>query len=401
MPFFALATLGPAGLILLAALLGGPFGWLALGMMTALVFVIDRVAAAPRNTDPQAEFPAAVPLLWLLGLGHFALLGATLWALAGENGHGLSERASSALAAALFFGQVSHPAAHELIHRQARASRLLGRLIYCSLLFGHHASAHLRIHHSHVGTDADPASARRGEGFWRYAPRAWGGGFLAGLRAETRLRRGAGGPPWRHPYTLYLGSAAGVVLLGTAWLGGAGLAALLFLALYAQLQILLSDYVQHYGLRRARLADGRPEPVGPRHSWNAPRPASSAMMLNAPRHSDHHVTPARAYPALQVHAAKMPTLPHALPVMAVLALYPPLWRRVMDPLCDRWRPRCTSPAPAVRRHLPSGALRCANAGGAIAEHLPDFAHVDTRLPSRPDPRRPRRARPADDDSGGI
>ncbi len=28
------------------------------------------------------------------------------------------------------------------------------------------------------------------------------------------------------------------------------------------------------------------------------------------------------------------TLPYSLPVMACIATIPPLWRRLMDPLCD-------------------------------------------------------------------
>jgi alkane 1-monooxygenase len=114
-------------------------------------------------------------------------------------------------------------------------------------------------------------------------------------------------------------------------------AALFFIAGYAQIQILLSDYVQHYGLHRAHTSQGRLEPVGPHHSWNAPHVMSAAMTLNAPRHSDHHVTPHRPYPALQLDRATMPVLPHSLPVMAVLALVPPLWRRVMDRRAARWR----------------------------------------------------------------
>ena len=126
--------------------------------------------------------------------------------------------------------------------------------------------------------------------------------------------------------------------LGLAWLlaGGAGMLALFGLCAYAQAQLLLSDYVQHYGLRRRELAPGRREPVGPQHSWNAPMPASSALMLNAPRHSDHHARPARPYPGLEIDRDAMPILPHALPVMAVLALIPPVWRRLMDPRARHW-----------------------------------------------------------------
>ena len=61
------------------------------------------------------------------------------------------------------------------------------------------------------------------------------------------------------------------------------------------------------------------------------------MMLNAPRHSDHHLRPARAFPQLEITPETMPVLPHSLPVMAVVALVPPLWRRVMDHRVAKWQ----------------------------------------------------------------
>ncbi len=49
----------------------------------------------------------------------------------------------------------------------------------------------------------------------------------------------------------------GLVLVAAAMLGGAkGLALFIGLAGFAQLQLLMSDYVQHYGLMRATGADG-------------------------------------------------------------------------------------------------------------------------------------------------
>lgn len=339
MPLFTLATLTPFLLLTLAGLWGGQWLWLGLGYITVLIFCLDRlIARQPRNADPEAEFPAADALLMTLAASHFTTLGLSLWAIVANPALSGAEAALLALLAALIYGQISHPVAHELIHRPARALRLTGRLIYTSILFGHHASAHLRVHHVHVGTRADPNSARWGEGFWRFLLRAWPGGFREGLAAESRLRAGRV-PLWRHPYTLYLGGGC-LLLLASGYFGGlTGVCALLFISAYAQIQIFLSDYVQHYGLRRATGADGRTEPVGPRHSWNAPHWASSAMTLNAPRHSDHHVTPARPYPALQLDPSEMPTLPHSLPVMAVVALVPPLWRRIMDPRCAAWAGR--------------------------------------------------------------
>jgi alkane 1-monooxygenase len=163
-------------------------------------------------------------------------------------------------------------------------------------------------------------------GFYRCWPRAWIGSFRLGWLAETRRRKGR----WRHPYLKDL--AVGVIAGATGYVlaGLPGLLLWIGLALHAQMQLLLTDYVQHYGLRRGIRADGRPEPVGPAHAWNAAPLFSGRMLLNAPRHSDHHLHPARRFPDLAL-APQMPLLPRSLPVMAAVALCPSLWRRIMDP----------------------------------------------------------------------
>ena len=87
------------------------------------------------------------------------------------------------------------------------------------------------------------------------------------------------------------------------------------------------------------LENGKLEAVGARHSWNTPHRFSGAMILNAPRHSDHHTHPSRNYPSLHLLEADMPMLPYSLPMMAVIALMPPLWRRVMDLRVETWENR--------------------------------------------------------------
>ncbi|MEM8578649.1 MAG: fatty acid desaturase, partial [Pseudomonadota bacterium] len=151
---------------------------------------------------------------------------------------------------------------------------------------------------------------------------------------------------WRHPYIGYAAGAAATIAAAAALAGSTGVIALVLIAAYAQAQLLLSDYVQHYGLRRRILSTGKAEPIGPAHSWNAPHWASAAMMLNAPRHSDHHMRPGRAFPALELRSG-MPMLPHSLPVMAVLALFPPVWRRVMDRRVDAVMAAQAGPAAAA------------------------------------------------------
>ncbi|QOL81063.1 alkane 1-monooxygenase [Pseudooceanicola spongiae] len=338
---FAIATLGPVPLLLLAMGLGGPWVWLALAVMGGLIPLLDRLLPEVEgNVAPSDGMGEGLTIT--LGLVHPGLVALALVWLCGPGGVQGWSVLPAALALALWFGQVSHPGAHELIHRPRRLSRRLGRGVYASQLFGHHASAHPKVHHRWVASPHDPNTARLGESFWRFLPRAWAGSFVAGLRAERRdLQRAS--RKRRHPYLGDMAIALGLCALALASGGARGLLIYVAICAIAQLQILQSDYVQHYGLLRQSRANGRLEPVGPLHSWNTPHAASAAMMLNAPRHSDHHMHPQRGYPTLQLEHADMPVLPHGLPVMATLALFPRRWRRVMDARVAGCRSERTAP----------------------------------------------------------
>ncbi|MDF0594660.1 alkane 1-monooxygenase [Psychromarinibacter halotolerans] len=336
---FAWTSLTPVFLLAAGAVFGDRWGgawiWAALLYMAVLTYLLDELITAAAPAD-GVEFPAHDRLSVVLAVGHFAVLFLTVRALAGD-ALDPARKVALFLAAGLFMGQVSNSNAHELVHRGGRGLRRLGTWVYISLLFGHHASAHPLVHHVHVATDRDPNSARLGESYWRFLPRAWVGSFRAGMKAETaRLARSR--QKKLHPYAVYVGGGLAMLAVSALIAGPWGVAVHLWLAGYAQSQLLLSDYVQHYGLRRQIRADGRPEPVGPRHSWNAPHWMTGHMMLHAPRHSDHHAHPSRPYPALELPAPDVaPMLPRSLPAMATLALFPTLWRRVMDRRARRWQ----------------------------------------------------------------
>ncbi|MEQ3626104.1 MAG: alkane 1-monooxygenase [Celeribacter sp.] len=339
---FAVTSFTPVPLLALAMTLGGVWTWAALIYITLAVALLDELAGAAAAHAPEAdarEFPAADALSVLLAWSHFGLLAAGIVVLA-QGERGLVQDLILFSALALFMGQVGNSNAHELIHRPNRWLRRLGRWVFISHLFGHHASAHPKVHHRFVATAEDPNSARLGQGFWHFAPRAWIGSYRAGLTAErAMIARGRDAPvPLRAtPYIVYIGGGIMWCAIALALGGGAGLLWYLALASHATTQLLLSDYVQHYGLRRDRLPDGRYAPVSARHSWNAPHRASTLLMLNAPRHSDHHAHPDRAFPALRLPAPDTaPTLPRALPRMALLALVPRLWRREMDGRVRAW-----------------------------------------------------------------
>jgi alkane 1-monooxygenase len=336
-PAFALASLLPLPLLGLGVAMGGAWLWAAFLYMAVLTLVLDQLlplAAGPANAQ---EFPGTDFLLVTIGLGTLVLLPIAVWAIAGDSGLRAGERLLLFFATGFWLGQVGHPAAHELIHRPRRPLFRLGATFYSAVLFGQHASAHRLVHHRLVASAADPNTARCGESFYRFAPRAWAGSFRQGFAAETARRR-AMSARGLHPYAGYLAVSLAGLAVAALVAGATGALVWLALALHTQSQILLSDYVQHYGLERARLPDGKLEPVGAAHSWNTAHWLSSAMMLNAPRHSDHHVHPSRSFPLLDLApATEAPRLPWPLPFACALALAPRLWRRAVRPHLAPWQ----------------------------------------------------------------
>jgi len=337
--FLKLAAIVPVPFLLAGSLGGGPWAFVALFYLTIFTFLADEslfavADLAEHRLQLDRALSAFVPVT--LALSHLVLLPAVVAALAlGAQSPG--EKLVLFLAHAVFFGMISTANAHELIHRTNMLHRTLGKWVFISVLFGHHTSAHLAVHHPNVATADDPNSAPLNKGFYRFFLEAWRGSFEKGLAVErARLaRKGLGVFSPYNPYVIYVAGALVFLLAALAIAGPVGVLYYGMLAGFAQAQLLLSDYVQHYGLVRARLPGGRYERVTVRHSWNAPHAFSSALMLNAPRHSDHHAHPTVHYPALRNRISQgAPTLPRSLPAMSCLALVPPLWKKVMNPLVE-------------------------------------------------------------------
>lgn len=332
---FTVATFAPVPLLVLGVMFGGIWPWLALGWVTVVIFTLDRIIAHAAPDAPEGtEFPAADVLSVSLAVTHFALMLLAVAAVSGATGDGWPARIALFIAFSLFFGQVSNSNAHELIHRTDKRLFMLGKWTYISLLYGHHTSAHRLVHHRFVATPADPNTAVLGESFYAFARQAWVEEFKAGWQAEEIRRKAARGIRI-NPYVSYILGGFGFIVVMGLLFGWAGVVAYLAICLYAHVQILLADYVQHYGLLRRAVGPDKYEPVTSRHSWDAREPVSSLWMLNAPRHADHHAHPSRPYPELRltdarVPATERPILPRSLPAMATLALFPRYWHKMMD-----------------------------------------------------------------------
>ena len=329
---FALAAVAPVILLGLGAVQGGIWVWFALAYVSIIAFAFDEVIkpVTPSISSEDDSLPANA-LSVGLALAHFVLLGFGAYAVAGATGLGGAERVAAFLGFGLYFGQVSIANAHELIHRTQRGLFNLGKWVFISMLYGHVTTSHRLLHHAHVATPQDPNFPPKGTSFYKYLPRSLWRNLTEGYRIEAARAARSGQV---NPYVSYIGGAVGVLGLGWLALGWAGVAALAGFGAYAQFQHAMVDYLQHYGLARRLLPDGRYAPLEPCHSWNSPHWFSALMTVNVTRHSDHHAHPGRIYPALRL-TRDMPMLPYSLPAMGVIALLPPLWFKMMDRRVER------------------------------------------------------------------
>lgn len=230
--------------------------------------------------------------------------------------------------------------AHELIHKSGRFEPLLGGLLLSSVIYAGFKVEHVRGHHVHVSTPRDTSSARLGQSLYHFLPRALIGNAKHAwqLEAQRLHERGLPAFHWRNELLWWYGLSAFMAIAFGVAAGGS--AALIFLAqgLVAGITLEVINYVEHYGLERERLASGRYERVTHHHSWNASERLTNAMLFQLQRHADHHANPRRRFQAL-LHHEDSPQLPTGYAGMFVLALVPPLWRRVVDPIVYRWRHR--------------------------------------------------------------
>ncbi|MEU1996257.1 alkane 1-monooxygenase [Nocardia gamkensis] len=230
-----------------------------------------------------------------------------------------------------FVSGIGINAAHELGHRVEHMERWLAKLALAQSGYGHFFVEHNRGHHVRVATPEDPASARLGESLWEFLPRSVSGSFRSAIALE-RERLARKGKGWWSVHNHILQAWSMTVVLFGSLIAAFGYQVLPWLLLQAVIGFGLLEtvnYVEHYGLLRARRPNGRYARCSPRDSWNSDHLVTNIFLFHLQRHSDHHANPGRRYQTLRT-SEQAPQLPAGYAAMIVLAAIPPLWRWMMD-----------------------------------------------------------------------
>ncbi|WP_439111000.1 alkane 1-monooxygenase [Lentibacter sp.] len=294
--------------------------------------------ADPNIGDEHLKAYALITQLWA-PLQFLTLFG-LIWYVPRAEHLGALESILLFFGVGVITGTVGINYSHELMHQKNRTERWLGDILLSMVLYSHFRTEHLLVHHRYVGTPRDAVTARYNEGFHRYFPRVLREGLRSAFQAEKDMlaRKDL---PWSdlsNPFFRYWALQGAMLLLALGLGGWVGIALFLWQAFIAVWQLELVNYVEHYGLTRKHLGDGKYEHVMPHHSWNAAHKASNWLLINLQRHSDHHYKPDRRFPLLQTYdTAQAPQLPYGYPLMTMAAMVPPIWRKYMNPRVRRWR----------------------------------------------------------------
>jgi alkane 1-monooxygenase len=322
------------GLVNLTGL--GLFWWIGPMFVYVLIPLLDIVIGDDASNAPEdvvAWLEQDRYYRWITYLFlplQFLTLFVGLWLMTRNGGLPVVDRLGIATTLGMLNG-IAINTAHELGHKKEHLERWFARIALAPCGYGHFFIEHNRGHHVRVATPDDPASSRLGESFWRFWPRTVFGSARNGWRLEkSRLRR-MGKGTWTLRNDV-LNAWAMTLVLWAVLVAVFGVGVLPYLVLQAALAFSLLEavnYVEHYGLLRQTLPNGRPERVTPRHSWNNNHLTTNLFLYHLQRHSDHHANPTRRYQALR-HFDDSPQLPAGYAAMILLAYFPPLWRRIMD-----------------------------------------------------------------------
>jgi alkane 1-monooxygenase len=331
---------------------GGWLNWMTPVWVFLLIPIYDHLRGIDKgNLKPEDEEHYSNHLgynlvVWLWVPLQLTLLGAALVKLSFGN-VSTSDYFGMAISVGVLAGAIGITWAHEMCHRVNPIERALAEILLSTVSYAHFSVEHVYGHHKNVATPIDPATSRLGESFYAFYPRTVIGSFVSAWKIEAQ-QLAKKKMPFLHyknrmiRYTLVQVALYAAVYAALGWYG------VIFFAVQAIVAFTLLElinYLEHYGLVRNQKDNGRYESVQPHHSWNSSQIVSNLSLINLARHSDHHFRAARRYQILR-HFEDAPQLPSGYAAMLVLALFPRIWFRIMDPKVKAWREQHHKPEAA-------------------------------------------------------
>jgi alkane 1-monooxygenase len=340
-----LSTIWPAS-PMIALFLVAQTGWgiwygLVLVFWYGMIPLLDAMFGEDFNNPPEEAVEALEQdryyrvLVYLTVPMHYASLIVCAWWISTHDMTWL-EIAVLALSMGIINGLALNTG-HELGHKKEAFDRWMAKLVLAVVGYGHFFIEHNKGHHRDVATPKDPATSRMGESIYKFSTREIPGAFQRAWELEEARLKRRGQSPWSLNNEILQPMILTVILYSTllAFFGPMMLVFLPIQMAFGWWQLTSANYIEHYGLLREKMPDGRYEHQKPHHSWNSNHIMSNLILFHLQRHSDHHAHPTRSYQSLR-DFKNLPALPTGYPGMFLMAMVPRWFRSVMDPLVVQW-----------------------------------------------------------------
>jgi alkane 1-monooxygenase len=325
------------------------FAFLTLLVVYALIPILDLLLGKDPVNPSEADVPSlsqekfyrylalsCLPLYFIcLFSTGFLLVTWTELSIVGQIGFALSM--------GVVGGIIAINVGHELIHKNTKLEKVSGGLLYSLVSYAGFIVEHIYGHHVHVSTPDDASSSRYKQSLYNFLPKAYVGNFKNAWNIQKKRlnKKGLGLLSSKNELIWYnLASVATAclmglffMLLGSNFLLGAGFFLIQSIVAFTLLEII--NYIEHYGLHREKLSNGKYQRVNIEHSWNSNYFLTNMFLFQLQRHSDHHAYAARRYQVLR-HHPESPQLPFGYATMFVIALVPPLWMAIMNPKVEAY-----------------------------------------------------------------
>ena len=260
----------------------------------------------------------------------YGIIGWFLWSITWAN-YETYELIGLAFSVSIAMGTNGINVAHELGHRKTAWERTLSKILLIPSMNMHFYIEHNFGHHLHAATPDDPASAGYNQSVYSFWFTSNFGQYFKAWRIQKDLlkRENKSFFSIKNDMLWYTLVQLGYLLIVFSLFGMIGLLVAIGMAISSLLLLETINYIEHYGLRRAKLDSGRYERVKEIHSWNSNHVLGRIMLYALTRHSDHHYKAHKKYQLLDYHSVS-PQMPFGYPTSMVLSLVPPLWFGIMN-----------------------------------------------------------------------
>lgn len=241
--------------------------------------------------------------------------------------------------------------AHELIHRRSKGDARFGRWI--AGVAGYPILGHEHLaHHARSGDTEAAEWPRVSESVWQFSGRRLcivaRHAFERDKAARARLGNDRVGGGLIEPALLTLATLTLFTIAG----GLPGFLVYLGTIAGVTFGVQVITYLQHWGLGTDNVANAGTQ----RLAWEDGCRFQAWLTLHLSFHQAHHRSSGTTYYRLDLCPGS-PRQPAGYVVLMVLSLIPPLWRRLMLPVLERWK---NAPAESAS---PGRRLSCFTAGG--------------------------------------